>query len=221
MPTFDFKFTYTQKIPIYPPLYAHFGGSIGATINIGFGYDTFGIQKFISSEDKNAKDLLDGFHVLDFDENGNERPELELRGEIFAGASINLLIAEAGVTGGIFAVIEFDLNDVNDDGKVRISEIVANAEIDPRCIFDIHGEMGLFLEAFLSVDLFFFSIDKTWRFAEITLFEFDITCPEPVLASQDGAGILTLHMGSLAGDREEIDTNDSAETFIGGVNCFL
>ena len=214
MPTFDFKFTYTQKIPIYPPLYAHFGGSIGATINIGFGYDTFGIQKFISSEDKNALDLLDGFHVLDFDENGNERPELELRGEIFAGASINLLIAEAGVTGGIFAVIEFDLNDVNDDGKVRISEIVANAQIDPRCIFDIHGEMGLFLEAFLSVDLFFFSIDKTWRFAEITLFEFDIICPEPVLASQDGAGVLTLHMGSRAEDREEIDTNDSAETFI-------
>ena len=214
MPTFEFNFTYTQKIAIYPPLYAHFGGSIGATIDIGFGYDTFGIQKYIAAEDKNVLDLFDGFYVLDFDENGNEQPELELRGEIFAGASIDLLVAEAGVTGGIYALIQFDLNDVNDDGKVRISEIVANAQIDPRCIFDIHGEMGLFLEAFLSVDLFFFSIDKTWRFAEITLFEFDITCPEPVLASKDGSGVLTLHMGSDAEDREEIDTSDSAETFI-------
>ena len=67
MPTFKFEFTYTQKIPIYPPLYAQFGGSIGATINIGFGYDTYGIQKFISSEDKNPIDILDGFYVLDFD----------------------------------------------------------------------------------------------------------------------------------------------------------
>src|SRR5205085_8298144 len=69
MPEFNFHFEYTQQIPIYPPLYAQFGGSIGAKINIGFGYDTFGIQKFISDPDKNAIDLLDGFYVLDFDAN--------------------------------------------------------------------------------------------------------------------------------------------------------
>ena len=85
--------------------------------------------------------------------------------------------------GGIEVTFDFDLNDVNDDGKVRVSEIIANAQQDPRCIFDISGEISLFLEAFLKMDLFFFSIDKTWRFAEITLLEFHITCPEPVLAS--------------------------------------
>lgn len=213
MPAFLFEFTYVQRIPIYPPLYAQFGGSIGAEINIGFGYDTFGIQKFISSETKNALDLFDGFHVLDFDANGNERPELKLTGEIFAGASINLLIAEVGVRGGVTATIEFDLNDVNDDGRVRVSEIIANAQQDPRCIFDIHGELGLFLEAFLIIDLFFFSIDKTWRFGEFTLFEFDITCPEPVLAEQTGTE-LRINIGSRAVQREEIDTNDNAETFV-------
>ncbi len=214
MPTFKFEFTYTQKIPIYPPLYAQFGGSIGATIDIGFGYDTFGIQKFIESEDKNPIDLLDGFYVIDFDASGHERPELTLTGEIFAGASIDLVIVSVGVNGGITATIEFDLNDVNDDGKVRVSEIIANAQQDPRCIFDIHGEIGLFLEAFLKVDLFFFSFEKTWRFAEITLFEFTITCPEPVLASKDGSGVLTLHVGADASKREEIDTSDNSETFI-------
>lgn len=213
MPQFKFEFTYTQRIPIYPPLYAQFGGSIGATIDIGFGYDTYGIQKFIESEDKNALDLLDGFYVIDYDSNGNERPELSLTGEIFAGASINLLMVEAGVRGGITATIDFDLNDVVEDGKVRVSEIIANVQQDPRCIFDIHGELGLFLEAFLIIDLFFFSIDKTWRFAEITLFEFDITCPEPVLAIPSGT-TLTLNVGKDAPKREEIDTNDGAETFI-------
>lgn len=212
MPTFLFEFTYIQKIPIYPPLYAQFGGSIGAKIEIGFGYDTYGIQKFISSEDKNALDLLDGFYVIDFDEAGNDRNELELTGEIFAGASINLLMVEAGVRGGIYATIGFDLNDVDDDGRVRVSEIIANAQLDPRCIFNIHGEIGLFLEAFLSVDLLFLSIDKTWRFAEITLFEFDITCPEPVLANLDG-GVLRLNMGSRAEYRLEIDTVDKTEAF--------
>lgn len=213
MPTFKFKFTYTQKIPIYPPLYAQFGGSIGADINIGFGYDTYGIQKFISSEDKNFLDILDGFYVLDFDANGNEQPELKLTGELFAGASISLLIVEVGVKGGVSVTFEFDLNDVNDDGKVRVSEIIANAQQDPRCIFDIHGEISLFLEAYLKVDLFFFSIEKTWRFAEITLLEFDITCPEPVLATNIGSD-LYLNIGSRAADREEIDTNDNSERFV-------
>lgn len=213
MPTFKFKFTYTQKIPIYPPLYAQFGGSIGADINIGFGYDTYGIQKFISSEDKNVLDILDGFYVLDFDASGHEQPELSLTGEIFAGASINLLIVEVGVKGGVSVTFNFDLNDVNDDGKVRVSEIIANAQQDPRCIFDISGEISLFLEAYLKVDLFFFSIEKTWRFAEITLLEFHITCPEPVLADNIG-GDLYLNIGSRASDRLEIDTNDNSERVV-------
>ena len=219
MPTFKFEFTYTQKIPIYPPLYAQFGGSIGATIDIGFGYDTYGIQKFIASEDKNFLDILDGFYVLDFDAAGNERPELELKGQLFAGASINLLIVEVGVKGGLEVTFGFDLNDVNDDGKVRVSEIIANAQQDPRCIFDIDGEISLFLEAYLKVDLFFFSIEKTWRFAEITLLEFHITCPEPILASGVGgnpytSGDLYLNIGSRASYREEIDTADNSERFV-------
>ena len=35
LPHFKFEFTYTQKIPIFGPLFAQFGGSIGAEINIG------------------------------------------------------------------------------------------------------------------------------------------------------------------------------------------
>ena len=87
------------------------------------------------------------------------------------------------------------------------------AQIDPRCIFDIHGKITLFLEAFLSVDLFFFSIDKTWRLADLVLLEFDITCPEPVLAEKIGTELF-LNIGSRAAKRLEIDTTDNAERFI-------
>jgi hypothetical protein len=71
----------------------------------------------------------------------------------------------------------------------------------------------------LKIDLFFFSIDKTWRFAEITLFSFEITCPEPILASDINgneftSGDLYLNFGSRADDRKEIDTNDNAETVV-------
>lgn len=213
MPTFKFQFTYTQKIPIYPPLYAQFGGGIGATINIGFGYDTFGIQEFISDPKKQAVDLLDGFYVLTNDANGQRQPALQLTGEIFAGASIDLGIVEVGVKGGVELTVNFYWNDNSDnDGKMRVSEIIANALNDPRCIFDIQGDISLFLQAYLKVDLFFFSIDKTWTFATITLVTFDLTCPEPVLGDLSG-GILTLNIGTRANLRMVGDTSDDAETF--------
>jgi hypothetical protein len=63
---------------------------VGAELTFGFGYDTYGIQKFIASEEKNVADIFDGFYIIDFDEAGKERPEIRLFGEIFAGASIDL-----------------------------------------------------------------------------------------------------------------------------------
>jgi len=212
LPTFAFEFTYTQKIPIYPPLYAQFGGTIGAYIDIGFGFDTYGIQKFIEGGAKNPLQIFEGFYIADYDAEGNERPELTLLGEIFAGVSINLGLVEVGVQGGLGVTVEFDLNDVEKDGRVRALELVALAQQDPACIFDIRGEVYLFLEAFLRVDLFFFSIDKTWRFGEFLLFSFEITCPEPVLAGMNGS-TLVIHAGENAADREEIDTADGSETF--------
>lgn len=213
LPTFKFEFTYVQKIPIYGPLYARFGGTVGAELTFGFGYDTFGIQKFISSAEKNVLDIFDGFYIIDFDEAGNERPEIRLYGEIFAGASINLGVAEAGVEGGVRVTVDFDLNDFNDDGRIRISELIALAEIDPLCLFNIHGKVDLFLRAFLRVDLLLFSIEAEWEFLTVTLFEFEFTCQLPVPASKSGS-TLTLHIGDDADKRLALDTKDGAERFI-------
>ncbi|MBL9126513.1 MAG: hypothetical protein JNL97_02645, partial [Verrucomicrobiales bacterium] len=215
LPTFKFEFTYVQKIPIYGPLYARFGGTVGAELTFGFGYDTYGIQKFISSEDKNPLDIFDGFYIIDFDEAGNERPEVRLYGEIFAGASIDLGVAEAGVEGGVRVTVDFDLNDFNDDGRIRISELIALAEIDPLCLFNIHGTVDLFLRAFLKVNLLLFSIEAEWEFLTVTLFEFEFTCqmPEPASIDED-TGVLTIHIGDDADLRAALDTTDGAERII-------
>lgn len=214
LPTFRFEFTYVQKIPIYGPLYARFGGTVGAELTFGFGYDTYGIQKYISSEDKNVADIFDGFYIIDFDEAGKERPEIKLYGEIFAGASINLGVAEAGVEGGVRVTVNFDLNDFNDDGRIRISELVALAEIDPLCLFNIHGTVDLFLRAFLRVNLLLFSIDAEWEFLTVTLFEFEFTCDLPDPGSIDADGVLTIHIGDDADKRLSLDTTDGAERVI-------
>lgn len=225
MPTFKFEFTYTQSIPIFGPLSAQFGGTIGAKINIGFGYDTYGIQKYIDSEDPKWWDILDGFYITDYDASGNEQAELELYGELFAGLSLDLAVVEAGVRGGVGFTVTFDLYDVNEDGKIRVSELIANARQDPRCIFDIEGRIYLFLEAYLRIDFVIFEFDRTWRFADLTLFEFSITCPQPVLGKIETRTLdldgpaesvrgLYLHVGVDAGLRLHVDTSDGSETFI-------
>ena len=210
MPEFKFEFTYTQVIPIFPPLDVEFGGIISATINFGFGYDTYGIREIFSDPTHNPADLLDGFFILTTDQNHKPVPALTLSGDIFAGAELDLGIISGGVQGGISATINFNWNDNSDnDGKLRFSEIAADAAEGPECIFDMTGSVNIFLDAFVSS--FFFS--KTWNFGNITLINFALSCPTPVLGSMSG-GDLTLNIGSLASARQVGDTSDDSEDFI-------
>ena len=225
MPALDFSFRWEQQVPIYPPLYLIFGAEIGARIDLAFGFDTFGIQKFINSPEKNPLDILDGFFVKDVDSHGNEVTEVTLHGAIFAGAQLNVGFAEAGVTGQLGVEIGFDLNDPDDDGKVRISELVALAQQDLRCIFDIHGEMFVEITIYLIIHLGFFDINLEWSFPRITILTFDLTCPQPRLAdyvtsggtvledAADSDGILRLNMGPNAGERDVGDTADGDEKY--------
>ena len=225
MPVLEFSARFEQSIPLYPPLYIIFGGEIGATIDLTFGYDTYGLQKFFSSSDKNVADIFDGFFVKDVNDAGEDVPEVVLTGGIFAGAELNVGIAEAGVTGGLFAEIDFNLNDPDDDGKVRVSEIIANAKEDLLCIFDVHGELYVELSAFLKIHLLVVDLEFDWDFARITILTFDIECPQPVLANYvdaggneltdaDSGGVLRLNMGDYADRRINGDIADGAEQFI-------
>ncbi len=195
MPDLDVGFGFSQYFPIFGPLGAELAGELGVKIHLAFGYDTEGIMEYATSRD--PADLLDGFYVSDranADGTGPVQPQVEFYGSISAAAELNLLIAQAGVGGGIFASVDFTLDDPNGDGKVRFSEIAENAKRGALDIFDVGGELDAYLFAFLRLKLGFVTIfDDTLTIADITLLSFqnDPNSPPPT-GSQSG-GILTLN----------------------------
>jgi hypothetical protein len=226
MPALEFKFSYTQFFPIFGPLGVSITGNVGATIDFAFGYDTAGIKQFIDTDMKNPLLLFNGFFVSDLDDAGRDVPELQLDAGISAAAELNLGVARAGVAGGIFAEVDFDLHDPNDDGKLRIYELVTNvlnqatyggdlAFLAPLAIFDVSGEVFAKLFAFLKIDLFFFSLSKEFNITPpITLVDFDVPFTRvPTLATDIGGGTLQLNMGAFAGERLEGDIRDLGEHF--------
>ncbi len=216
LPVLDFVAGFHITVPIFGPLVAKFGGEMHARAEISIGFDTFGLQKFFASEDRDVLHIFDGFYVKDLDDDGVDVPEILLEGALTAAAVIDLVVAEAGARGGIEATVTANLRDPDGDGRVRVSEIVANAGQDLRCIFDIQGELKAFFEAYLEADLGLFKIDETYRIAEVTLLTFEIGCPEPVLATLEGAdqGILRLNIGDFASAREVGNVYDGDETFV-------
>ncbi|MBI1841426.1 MAG: hypothetical protein HYR88_11325, partial [Verrucomicrobia bacterium] len=228
LPVLDLKASFKVTIPIFGPLVIFFGGEIGVKIDLTIGYDTYGLAKFFSSSDKDPLVLFDGFFIKDVDDHGVDVPEITIHGGLFVGGGVDLVIAEAGVKGGIYADILFNLNDTDGDGRVRVSEIISNAKKDIRCIFDITGEVYAEAELFLTIHFFFFDVNMEWKFARITILKFEITCPTPVLAhftdgphisenkfdGRGGAGKLVLHIGKYASLRDVDDTTDGDEVVI-------
>ena len=113
---------------------------------------------------------------------------------------MNLGVAKGGVSGGVYANVQFDLNDPNLDGKVRIEEllgnVIAQAEADglakllaPLAVFDVSGDVYAQLKAFLEVDVFLFSISFEEDITPpITIFEFDIPFTRPVQLATEFTG---------------------------------
>jgi hypothetical protein len=128
------------------------------------------------------------------------------------GAALSLGIRdEIGVEGGIGADIFFNLNDPDQDTKVRFAELASNIvanDGNPLAMFDISGVIEFFLRAYIEV-LFF---EASFEFARIELFSFDIPFERPgVLASQQGSTLI-LNIGPNAAGRIQGDTSDIGET---------
>ncbi|MGP1387017.1 MAG: DUF4347 domain-containing protein [Thainema sp.] len=211
MPEFDFTFPYEQEFRVLGVIKFTLGGSIGAAFDYDFGYDTFGLRKFFESD--NFTDVFDGFFFGDLDSNGFDKPETVLRARIFAEGGVDIGIAGGGVGGGLTGTANFNLNDPNDDGKIRISEIAQFIEDgDYECIFDITGNVVLDFYAF--VEAFFGAARKDFPIADFELLEFDFTCePEPVLATDIGNGVLRLNTGRFASERIYGNIEDGNENF--------
>lgn len=228
MPPLEFEFEYSQFFSIWGPLGVSINGELAIDIDFGFGYDTYGIRNFVEGDFKNPLALFDGFYISDTDlatgEFGTDVPELTFEGGLWAAAEINLGLARAGVGGGLFAEINFDLFDPDHDGKVRIVELISNFEnewrygspaLAPLAIFDVYGELYAKLFAFLKIDLFLFEVDKEWNLTpEITILDFEIPFERaPFLANESEPGVLLLNMGEFAKDRLNNDLTDFNETF--------
>jgi Ca2+-binding RTX toxin-like protein len=201
-------------------------GSASIEGRFAVGYDTKGLRQLVqmlTDGDTSNDDALAGFGMLfnglfldDLNAAGQDVPEIRLVVEFAAGAAVDLVIVSAGVEGGVRATIDLNLHDggffepippENLDGKLRIDEVASFLFNNPLCLFDVSGKLEAFIRIFVEIDLFLFSARFEFEVVNITLLEMDnITAdlcepPDPILAADDGSGVLVLHMGPNAGAR--------------------
>ena len=144
---------------------------------------------------------------------------ITLTGGLQGSAVLNLGVAKGGVGGGIFLTIGFNLNDPNNDGKVRIEEIVNNlilADGNPFGVFDIDALIEAKLTWFIEV-LFVFKASGQIG-PSLPLYQETFTIADkPALATpvqeEGGDKVLRLNMGMFAGDRLRKNTTDGNEEF--------
>lgn len=225
-------------LPVFPIVGVELAGAVGARIDFAFGFDTFGIQQFQQTND--FEDVFNGFYVSDrenADGTGADINEVVLTASITAAAALNAGFIKASVGGGLFANIDFNLHDNNNDGKVRLVELLDNTllglkdSFGPIHIFDIGGKLDAGLFADLTIGIGPFSYTEEFDLARVTLFEF--TFPRPTGegvqlaqfiggtntdATNDGDAAhgttLRLNIGPNAGDRSTLILNtDEAETY--------
>jgi Ca2+-binding RTX toxin-like protein len=233
LPKLEFNLEYESPfIPIVGPLGVRIGGNIGAALDLAFGYDTYGLRQFIDT--KKGADIFNGFYVSDRanpDGTGADVPEVTLNAGLEASAELNAVIVSAGVGGGIYANIGFNLNDPNDDGKVRVNEFADLIEENPLCLFDTSGEITAGLNAYVKFGFKPFQIKKRFNSPRITIAEFNSECddshshsggggggggtqtPPPILATDLGSGVLRLNMGPNAASRLNRNPIDDDEIF--------
>ncbi|MDG2125830.1 MAG: calcium-binding protein [Verrucomicrobiales bacterium] len=211
LPVYDLSASFKASFPIFPvfpALQVSIGGTAGLTADIDFGYDTEGARRFANSN--NPSDLLAGFFIYDHADRGagKDKPEFILHAGIEASLDLNVLVASASVGGGLYATIEFDLDDLDDDGRFRGDEF---AELFPDCLFQTHGEFTAGLFASLRAGL----IKKRFDLATITIAEFDHECARvnPDLAHIEPDGTLFLHVGSNSNLRN-FEPSETDETYI-------
>ncbi|PAY21344.1 hypothetical protein CKO51_01835 [Rhodopirellula sp. SM50] len=192
-------------LPPFPAVGIELAGNFEAKADFAFGFDTLGIEQFKQSGD--FEDIINGFFVFDHenaDGSGEDIPELVLGASVTAAAALNVGILSASVGGGIFANVDFNLHDEDDDGKIRLVELLDSVLLGPIHIFDVSGSFDAKLFATVTIDLGVVEIDKSFDLAEVNLFKFDIPRPDGTfapLAELQGSN-LVLNIGDRAGQRD-------------------
>ncbi|MEO1617451.1 MAG: PKD domain-containing protein [Planctomycetota bacterium] len=186
--------------------------------SLGFGYDSAGIQSIIDAkrddQDPNFLDLVDGLYIKNQD-----GPEIAINVFADGGITIGPGFADAHLN----TFLELDIQDPNEDGKLRLDEVfeVTNDFSNPEnliCLFDIAGGLDIGFEAgldpFGSVG---FDVEAALSLQGILESITGVDCGatvEPILATpleQNGESVLRINSGVYANERLFGDTNDNSD----------
>ena len=207
---FGYSFPPIMAGPI--PVVISLGGEFEVRGRFAIGYDTSGLRKVM--EGGSGTHLLDGIFIDDHDAAGNDVPEIQFIGTVYAEGAASIAIISVGVRGALIFTTSLDLDDrPTPDGKLRIEEIVSKLN-NPICLFIVSGQLDVSLAAFVEIDLFFFTKRFTIEIVRITLLKFEAKCePEvPNLAEVVG-GNLVLNSGPRAGERN-VQEGEKNEKFV-------
>ena len=197
--------------------------------NLAFGFDTYGINQYRVSGD--AVDIAQGFYVSDranADGTGADVPEFQAIVSFGLYGGVDLVAVKAGVEGGVRVVGEVNLNDPNNDGKLRLTEAIGLV-VDtgnPLDLFDLSLRGEAYARYYYDVG---FGLIKGGKdFARITLFNLVHQGSDgtPLYGSVvDGSegveqlpGTLLLHVGEAAPKRvsnqDPLKAKDGAESYV-------
>ena len=147
-------FTYCCILVGPIPVSVFIEGSATLAGRFAMGYDTVGLRKAFSRKQFDAGvliDVIDGVFIDDLDAQGCDVPEITLKGEVRAGAGVDLGFAAAGLDGGVTFTVDLNLDDRPEpDGKLRIDEVIDRIS-NPICLFDVSGRLEAFLGAWVRV----------------------------------------------------------------------
>ncbi|XZO03379.1 MAG: Ig-like domain-containing protein [Microcoleus sp.] len=150
-------------------------GSLTANLrSIPIGYDTYGIRKW--AETGKDSDLLNGFYMstnANADGTGSNLPELILKATIGAFAGLDVLVAEAGVEGGIEGTAELNLMEPYgspQDGKLRANDL-AKIFTNPTSILNLQGGIRGYFDAYYDTLL---TSEKRIRLASFPIYNFRV-----------------------------------------------
>ncbi len=215
LPDLSISASYSQYFPVWGPLGMRLGGDVGVDVHLGIGYDTYGIQK--ARETGNWAYVMEGFYISDrenADGTGSDVPELTAHLGFYAAAELNAGVASGGVRGGITGEATFNLDDPDDDGKVRITELWGNMRQGPQYIFDVGVQVDAYISWYVKIGWGKFSKTFDGTLAEVTLLDWSWEAEsEPVLAVEGKPDEIVLNMGEFAKDRLHGDKSSDGETF--------
>jgi Ca2+-binding RTX toxin-like protein len=207
--------------PIYapPPVMMVIGGGASVSMRIAAGFDTYGIRRAIETGE--GAQVLDSLYFKTVDKNGTPIPVVQFTGYLEAGASVSLGILEVGVVGGIKLTVGFYWNDPNSDGKFRLFEFGAAVANNPICLFNVGGELSLYIKVFVEIGVSPFSVSFDFTLINIKLLDFNLkpncTPPPPRLGGTKD-NVLYVFAGKFGGSgprgNDAWDAKGKAETWV-------